>query len=124
MKIYIASALFTEEQQNRINKTARLLRAMGHEVFVPHEYKVPNADKLENKDWARQIFEADLKALDESDAVYYFCEGMEGDIGAAWECGYGYAKGKRIFVDELQLYAEISLMVAQCSETEIKSYQS
>ena len=62
--------------------------------------------------------------LNEADAVYYFCEGMNGDIGSAWECGYAYGKGKRIFVDELQEEAEISLMVGQCTETEIMSYQS
>lgn len=124
MKIYIASAMFTEQEQNRINKIARLMRAMGHEVYVPHEYKVPNADKMENKEWAEQVFKHDIENLDQADAVYYFCEGMNGDIGAAWECGYAYAKGKRVFVDELQEEAEISLMVAQCSETEIESYQS
>ena len=124
MKIYIASAMFTEQEQNRINKIARLMRAMGHEVYVPHEYKVPNADKMENKEWAEQVFKHDIANLDQADAVYYFCEGMNGDIGAAWECGYAYAKGTRVFVDELQEEAEISLMVAQCSETEIESYQS
>lgn len=124
MKIYMASAMFTEQEQNRINKIARLLRAMGHQVYVPHEYKVPNADKMENEEWAKNVFQHDIEALDEAEAVYYFCEGMNGDIGAAWECGYAYAKGKRIFVDELQEVAEISLMVAQCSETEIESYQS
>ena len=124
MKIYMSSAMFTEQEQNRVNKIARLLRAMGHQVYVPHEYKVPNADKMKNEEWAKNVFQHDIEALDEAEAVYYFCEGMNGDIGAAWECGYAYAKGKRIFVDELQEVAEISLMVAQCSETEIESYQS
>lgn len=124
MKIYIASAMFTDHEQERINKLAKLLRAMGHEVYVPHEYKVPLADEMENEEWAAQVFQHDIENLDQADAVYYFCEGMNGDIGAAWECGYAYAKGKRIFVDELQETAEISLMVAQCSETKIESYQS
>lgn len=124
MKIYIASSMFTEEDQNRINKHAKLLRQLGHEVYVPHEYKVPNADHISNIEWAKQVFNHDVEALDQADAVYYFCEGTYGDIGAAWECGYAYAKGKRIFVDELQITAEISLMVAQCSDIEIESYQS
>lgn len=125
MKIYMASAMFTKKDQERINKLAKILRALGHTVFVPHEYQVPNADKLENKEWARQVFNHDVQLLNEADAVYYLCEGMEGDIGAAWECGYAYAKGKRIFVDETQeCTKEISLMVGQCSETEILSYQS
>lgn len=124
MKIYMASAIFTEEQKDRISKHARLLRAMGHTVYVPHEFKVPDAKDLTNEEWAEEVFLEDLHHLDESDAIYYFCEGMSGDIGAAWECGYAYAKGKQIFVDELQETAEISLMVAQSADNEILSYQS
>lgn len=124
MIIYIASTMFTPQEQDRINKIAKLMRQLGHTVYVPHEYKVPNADEMENEEWAARVFKHDIENLDRADAVYYFCEGMHGDIGAAWECGYAYAKGKRIFVDELQDTAEISLMVAQCCETEIESYQS
>jgi nucleoside 2-deoxyribosyltransferase len=124
MKIYIASAMFANEEKDRINRIAKFLRSLGHTVYVPHEFQIPNAKDMPNKEWAKTVFETDLKALNEADAVYYFCEGMEGDIGAAWECGYAYAKGKRIFVEELEFTDEISLMVGQCSETEISSYQS
>ena len=124
MKIYIASAMFTTEETERIRKIAKFLRTLGHTVYVPYEFKVPNAKDMPNKEWAKAVFETDLKALDEADAIYYFCEGMEGDIGAAWECGYAYAKGKRVFVEELEFTDNISLMVAQSSETEISSYQS
>lgn len=124
MKIYIASAMFTEEQKERINKHAKLLRAMGHTVYVPHEFKVSDAKNLTNEEWANEVFLEDVRQLNECDAVYYFCEGMEGDLGSAWECGYAYAKGKQIFVDELSYGTEISLMVAQCSSNEISSYQS
>lgn len=124
MKIYIASAMFSTEEKNRINKVAKFLRTLGHTVYIPHEFQVPDAKAMPNKEWAKAVFETDLKALDDADAIYYFCEGMEGGIGAAWECGYAYAKGKRIFVEELEFSDEISLMVGQCSDTEISSYQS
>lgn len=124
MKIYIASAMFNSVEKARITKVANLMRQMGHTVYVPHEFKISNADSLPNKDWANEVFITDLYHLDEADAVYYFCEGMNGDIGAAWECGYAYAKGKKIFVDELNYTPEISLMVGQCSDTPITSYQS
>jgi nucleoside 2-deoxyribosyltransferase len=124
MKIYIASAMFNSSEKARITKVANLMRQMGHTVYVPHEFKIPNADSLSNEDWANEVFITDLYHLDEADAVYYFCEGMKGDIGAAWECGYAYAKGKKIFVDELGYTPEISLMVGQCSDTPISSYQS
>ena len=124
MKIYIASAMFTEEQKERIDKHAKFLRAIGHTVYVPHEFKVPNAKDLSNEEWANEVFLEDVHQLDECDAIYYFCEGMEGDLGSAWECGYAYAKGKRIFVNELEYGTEISLMVAQSANNEISGYQS
>lgn len=124
MKIYIASAMFTPTQKERINAVAKLMRHIGHTVFVPHEFKVPNADTLPNDEWAHEVFITDLHHLDEADVVYYFCEGMDGDIGAAWECGYAYAKGKQIFVEEIGSSNFISLMVAQCADTETTKYQS
>lgn len=124
MKIYIASGMFAEEQKNRINKYAKLLRYLGHEVYVPHELKIPNADELSNETWAHAVFLHDVKAIDEADVLFYLCEGMQGDLGAAWECGYAYAQGKRIIVNELQETAAISLMIAQSSDSTIESYQS
>ena len=78
MKIYIASAMFSKEEKQRINKIASLFRKLGHEVYVPHEFKVPNDNLMPNNDWAQAIFSADVKAIDECDVVYYFCEGMDG----------------------------------------------
>ena len=124
MKIYIASSMFDEEDKLRIDKIAKLMRALGHTVFVPHEFKVPQENELSNAEWAKAVFDHDIEMLDQADAVYYFCEGMNGDIGAAWECGYAYAKGKKIFVEELEYTTKISLMVGQSSNTKIESYQS
>ena len=130
MKIYIASAMFTDSRKKYINRVAKIMRQLGHEVYVPHEHTIEGGKQMPNKIWASEVFKADVEAIKESDAIYYICEGMDGDIGSAWECGFGYALGKRIMVDEY--YAEndeyfdpcISLMVAQCTETEFETYQS
>ena len=52
MKIYIASAMFSREEKQRVNKIANLFRKLGHEVYVPHELKIPDAHLMPNKDWA------------------------------------------------------------------------
>lgn len=124
MKIYIASAMFEPYQKKRIEKFALLFKKLGHTVYVPHKLQIENADTLPNAEWAEKVFKADIAELDDCDAVFYFCEGMNGDIGAAWECGYAYAQGKKIFVEELKHSSNISLMVGQCADTEISSYQS
>lgn len=124
-KFYIASAMFTESQKDRINKHAKLLRQLGYEVYVPHELEIPNADTLPNSEWACKVFQHDVQAIDECDEVLYFCEGANGDLGSAWECGYAYAKGKVIRVVELDTMQRcISLMVAQSSSTKITKYQT
>lgn len=123
---YIASALFTPEQKARINSIALYLRARGCKVYVPHELSIPNAATMPNSEWARTVFINDLHALDSCDKVIYICEGMNGDIGAAWECGYAYAKGKDIAVVEVgNLEEPISLMVGQsCHIQHPMRYQS
>ena len=51
---------------------------------------------MSNKDWGKAVFDMDLKGIDESDIVVVLNWGMYSDTGTAWECGYAYAKGKRI----------------------------
>ena len=125
-KIYIASALFTKKEKERIDDVAKQLRRLGHTVYSPKEFHIPNADTMSNTDWAKAVFETDLKHLDEANVVLYICEGMNGDIGAAWECGYAYAKRKSVVVIETGNCSAISLMVAQSARNKdsIKGYQS
>ena len=112
-------------EKNLINKMASALRKMGREVYVPHEHEIENGWSMPNREWGKRVFEEDVKALDWCDTVIYFCEGMTGDIGSAWECGYAYAKGKKIVVQFLgKLTEPISLMVANSSFIELTMYQS
>ena len=80
MKIYIASAMFTKKQKTRINTIVKVMRKMGHEVYVPYEYKILGGEKMSNAQWAQKNFKAEVLAIDESDAVFYFCEGIKGDF--------------------------------------------
>lgn len=124
-KYYIASDMFSDRRKMMINQFASLLRNAGQEVYVPHEHEIENAWSLPNKVWGAAVFKEDVKAIDECDTVVYFCEGMRGDIGSAWECGYAYAKGKKIlvkYVDEGQ--DKISLMVANSTNVLLRVYQS
>lgn len=93
MKIYLSSGFFTPETRAKVEKVARTLRMQDYEVYVPMEHEIPNAWSLSQEDWAKKVFEMDLKALNECDKVVYLDFGANGDCGAAWECGYAYAKG-------------------------------
>ena len=73
MKIYLAASFaflnkkLTEERKVIINEAADILRRRGFEVFVPHEHKIPNADKMDNNlshsYWDNTLFHYHLNQL-------------------------------------------------------------
>lgn len=54
MRIYLAGPLFTEEDKKINEYLAARLRVGGDKVYLPQEYKVKDAEKLPNKDWAQK----------------------------------------------------------------------
>lgn len=110
MKIYLASPLFTEYERNEVKHYAQAYREQGHYVYVPMEHQIENAWDMPNHEWARKVFEEDIRAIDESDAVIVLYYGLYSDSGTAWEQGYAYAKGKEVIVINCGC-KEASLMV-------------
>ena len=110
MKIYLASPLFTEYERNEVKRYAQAYREQGYYVYVPMEHQIENAWDMPNHEWARKVFEEDIRAIDESDAVVVLYYGLYSDSGTAWEQGYAYAKGKEVIVINCGC-KEASLMV-------------
>lgn len=114
MKIYLASPLFTDYERKKVQRAASLLRNMGCEVYVPMEHSIENAWELPNYEWAKKVFDEDVKAIQEADEVYCIYYGLYSDSGTAWECGYAYALGKPVhLIDESN--EEVSLMAVNGS---------
>jgi len=89
MKIYLAGPLFTTPERVWNSGLASLLRAGGHDVWVPQEN--PAAERT-----GRAIFRKDLEGLDWSEGVVAIMDGADPDSGTCWECGYAYARGKPV----------------------------
>jgi nucleoside 2-deoxyribosyltransferase len=87
MKIYMAGPLFSTAELAFNSEFAGLLRAQGHEVFLPQEQEP-------RKDLPKAIFEIDLGGLDWADGVVACLDGADPDSGTCWELGYAFAKGK------------------------------
>lgn len=98
MKIYLASPFFNEREIENISQAVEILKRKGYEVFVPMEHDVENKENLTNAQWAEEIFKIDRNGIDNSDVVVLLYGGMYSDSGTAWECGYAYAKGKKVVV--------------------------
>lgn len=115
MRDYIASPFFTDVQRDMVRKVARRLRSLGNDVYVPMEHEIPAAWEKPNAQWAKEVFEEDRKAIDNSDAVIVINWGMNVDTGTAWECGYACGIGKKvlqIIPKENEIY---SLMMINCT---------
>ena len=97
MKIYLASPFFNPTELAVYHNVIGDLRSNdAHSVYVPQEHEIPNAWDLSNQDWARQVFCADIEAIEDCDVVMVLNFGMYSDSGTAWEAGYAMGLGKMV----------------------------
>lgn len=96
MKIYLASPFFQKREIEIYQRAIAILRNKGYEVFVPQEHTIPNGEKMPNTQWAKAVFDMDMEALKNCDAVVALNWGLYSDSGTAWECGAAYALNKPI----------------------------
>jgi nucleoside 2-deoxyribosyltransferase len=93
MRVYIAAPLFTEGERAFNLVLTRALEAEGHEVYLPQR------DTATSQDAGRTttMFQGNLTALAEADAVVAVCDGPQVDDGTAWEIGYGYGRNIPVY---------------------------
>lgn len=97
-KFYLASPFFTDKQRDTVCKVANILRAAGHEVFVPMEHKIEDAWSYSPKEWAEKVFSMDVDAIRTCDEVIALYYGLNSDTGTAFEIGYAYASSIPVHV--------------------------
>ena len=97
VKAYLAAPFFKEDELEVYHKVISFLRDVEHyDLYVPMEHTIPNAWDMSNAEWAKAVFDEDVKAIDEAEIVFVINFGMYSDSGTAWEAGYAYAKGKTV----------------------------
>lgn len=117
MKIYLASPFFNETELENVKKAEKILMSRGFAVFSPRLHEV-RTDSISNKAlWSEQTFENDRIFIDLADVVVMLYYGSYSDSGTAWECGYAYAKNKKVIV--VQLGENSNLMVHEGSHSSI-----
>ena len=98
-KIYIAGPDVFEKDSIEIGKKySELCKEYGFSGNYPLDNEV-NFNQTKQK-IALDIFRANEKLIDESDIVIANLNsfrGKEADSGTVWECGYAYAKEKRVY---------------------------
>ena len=98
-KIYIAGPDVFERDSIKIGE--KYTKLCEHYGFIG-QYPLDNVidfNQVKRK-IAQDIFKANEKLIDESDFVISNLNsfrGKEADSGTVWECGYAYAKGKKVY---------------------------
>lgn len=111
MKIYLASSL-QKERRKEMADAHEILISKGHEVYNPIEHKIHNDWDYPNPEWGLMVFQSDIIAIKEADAVVVLSHGREeSTAGVDWEAGFAFGIGKKVIVVEMT-DKPMSLMVA------------
>lgn len=115
MLIYLAGSCDTENRTTMV-KIANQIRELHFcEVYCPWELKIPNAWDISQEKWAQKVFDADVKAIDESDLVVLISVGRNSTAGTNWEQGYAYGTNKSVLV--FQITEETTSLMTFCGST-------
>ena len=68
---YIAGPCDTEHRSAMVN-IARFLRGKEKKVYCPWELHIENAWDMSQEEWARKVFEADIKAISDIQELITF----------------------------------------------------
>ncbi len=96
LKIYLAGPLFTQAERLWNKNLADQLSLIdaNAEVILP-QVQAASFVKANVIDF-EGIVQDCIQNLDKADIVVAILDGSDSDSGTSWECGYAYAKGKRI----------------------------
>jgi nucleoside 2-deoxyribosyltransferase len=109
-KIYIAAAFNgkddkdTKRKRENCEKLRKILIKKFDEnsIYAPWELRFPNAWDYPNEEWGLMVFAADIANLEKADIVVSLNYGrLDPTAGTAWECGYAFAKGKKVIMVEM-----------------------
>lgn len=121
MKIYIAGPFSHPEEREALQHMIELVKERYPEAnfYIPMEYKVPgDFQKLDgtwnlpNHEWAKAVYESDIKHLNTASMVIALYVGHYCSSGTVWEIGYAKGKGIPVvaYIPEW-VKGDVSLMV-------------
>lgn len=118
IKVYLAAPIVgaSPETTEEVQKVKDVLKScMNISLYDPKEHGVPNAWGMSMGEWARCIFALDVVAIDNSDWIVVCDYGRKGTAGTAWEAGYAFGKGKKVFIIEMaEVDTDYSVMMRGC----------
>ena len=98
MKVYIAGPLFNDGEKAFNLKIDALIRACGHETYLPQRdggIVAEMPDLIDGMPKGTYVFQKDCRNLRSTDLFLLLMDGRVPDEGASVALGYCYALGKR-----------------------------
>lgn len=92
MLAYIAGPLFNEKEREFLEEINAVCQTIGISTYLPAQ-----DGGLLSQDNDDEVFQTDIKALNKADIVVASLNGVDVDSGTAFELGYAFAKGKKLF---------------------------
>ena len=100
MNIYLAGPC-DAEHRNLMHSIGQTIRNYGYEVYCPFELKIPNAWDLTQEEWGKQVYNADIEAINKCDLMICISFGRISSSGTSFE--QGYARGRGIPISVFQV---------------------
>lgn len=121
MRIYIAGPFSHPEEKESLQHMIELVKKRYPDAnfYIPMEFKVPGDFQkedgtwyLSNHEWAKKVYESDIKHLDTASMVIALYVGHYCSSGTIWEVGYAKGKGIPViaYIPEW-VKGDVSLMV-------------
>ena len=95
MRIYLAAPLFNDIERSRNVRLRDLLKDAGHSVYLPQEDGGLLYTAREPEKSRKRLFEADVEAIKNTDAIVCVLDGRVPDEGMCVELGIAYALNKK-----------------------------
>ncbi len=92
MWAYIAGPLFNAKEREFLEDINGVCQAIGISTYLPAQ-----DGGLLSQDNADKVFQTDVKALNKTDIIIASLNGVDVDSGTAFELGYAFAQGKKLF---------------------------
>lgn len=123
INIYLAGPFFSEEQINRITAVEKHItkNPQALQVYSPRLHQDGHAAP-QTAEWAREIFDRDMAALEQADVVLAILDYQGGitDPGTAFEIGAAYRMNKTIVVYHEQK-TPVNIMLTESTQAYLTS---
>jgi nucleoside 2-deoxyribosyltransferase len=97
IKIYLTTRLFNFDDKLRTCKLERYLKD-NFDVSIYMPYRDSDEENISKENWKKEIFDIDIKEINNCDILIGYLDGPEFDEGVGFEIGYAITQNKQVVI--------------------------